>query len=113
MDFEEFVKERLEQAHREEELNISSEEVAWEMMKSRDFQNTKCEHGGPDDTPVFSVPVPGISLSYTNTAAGLENGEMQFTRLVVAYHLYFIVVRTLISYKGRNYRGYSTAKYKS
>ena len=83
LDFEELVKERLEQADLAEKFNISLDEVAWEMMKSRDFQNSKCEHGGPDDTPIFSVPVPRISLAYTNTAVGLENGEMQFSRLVL------------------------------
>ena len=79
-DFEQIAKERLEQADRIEKLNISSEEAAWEMMKSRDFQNTKCEHGGPDDTPIFSVPVPRINPAYINKAVGLENGEMQFSR---------------------------------
>ncbi len=113
MDFEEFAKERLEQADRIEKLNVSSEEIAWEMMKSRDFQNAKCEHGGPDDTPVFSVPVPKISPAYTNTAAGLEDGEMQFTRLELLYHLYFVIMSILTSSEGRNYRYYLTAKSKS
>jgi hypothetical protein len=113
LDFEELAKQRLEHADRTEKLNVTPEEVAWEMMKSRDFQNTKCEHGGPDDTPVFSVPVPRISPAYTNTAVGLENGEMQFTRLVLLYHIRFVIIPRLTLPKERNSRNYLTVRWTS
>ena len=51
-------------------------------MKSKDFQNTKCEHGSPDDTPIFSVPIPGLNSNYVNHNVAIENGEMRFSRSV-------------------------------
>ena len=59
---------------------MAPEEIAWEMMKSRDFQNTKCEHGGPDDAPVFSVGVPRLDTAYTDSTVGIGYGEMSFKR---------------------------------
>lgn len=79
-DFETLVRKRLEQADRNSPLGLSPEELAWEMMKSKDFQNTKCEHGGPDDTPIFSVPIPKLNPSYVNHNVAIENGEMRFSR---------------------------------
>ena len=81
-DFETFTRKRLEQADRKQPLGRSPEELAWEMMKSKDFQNTKCEHGGPDDTPVFSVPIPKLNSAYVDHDVGIDNGEMRFSRLV-------------------------------
>ncbi|KAL8669022.1 MAG: hypothetical protein Q9168_006377, partial [Polycauliona sp. 1 TL-2023] len=65
-DFEALARSRLELANLTSPLPLSPEQVAWEMMKSRDFQNTKCEHGGPDDAPIFSVPIPKLDLAYVN-----------------------------------------------
>ncbi|KAL9058773.1 MAG: hypothetical protein Q9206_001760, partial [Seirophora lacunosa] len=79
-DFEDFARCRLELAHLTSPLPASPEEIAWEMMKSRDFQNTKCEHGGPDDAPMFSVPISKLDLGYANHTVGIEYGEMKFTR---------------------------------
>lgn len=79
-DFEMLVKARLQKADHVAPLNISPEVAAWEMMKSKDFQNTKCEHGGPDDTPIFSVPIFGINPNYVNRDLGIENGGMNFAR---------------------------------
>lgn len=84
-DFKEFVEARFEQAGPNLPLAISPEQAAWEMMKSRDFQNTKCEYGGPHDTPKFHVPIPRIDHAYVNHLAGIENGEMRFTRSVMLY----------------------------
>lgn len=81
-DFEDFARSRLELAHLTSPLPASPDEIAWEMMKSRDFQNTKCEHGGPDDAPMFSVPIPKLDLGYANHTVGIEYGEMQFTKYV-------------------------------
>lgn len=79
-DFEQLVKKRLEQAGFPE-----SDEISWEMMKSSDFQNTKCAHGGPDDTPIFSIRIPRISPASVNPDVRIVNGEMEFTRSVVPY----------------------------
>lgn len=79
-DFEMFVRARLEQADRNTALGVSPEEAAWEMMKSKDFQNTKCEHGGPDDSPIFSVPIPKVNANYVDHSLAIENGEMRFSR---------------------------------
>lgn len=78
--FEKLVRARLEKADQAHSLGISPEEAAWKMMKSKDFQNTKCEHGSPDDTPIFSVPIPGLNSKYVNHSAAIENGEMRFSR---------------------------------
>lgn len=80
-DFEGYARSRLELAHLSSPLPLSPEEIAWDMMKSRDFQNTKCEHGGPDDAPMFSIPIPKLDLAYANHTVGIEYGEMKFTRL--------------------------------
>lgn len=79
-DFESFARSQLEVAHMTSPISMSLDQVAWEMMKSRDFQNTKCEHGGPSDSPVFSVPIPKLDPTYTNLTVGIEYGEMRFAR---------------------------------
>ncbi|KAL9606461.1 MAG: hypothetical protein Q9179_000377 [Wetmoreana sp. 5 TL-2023] len=79
-DFESLARSRLKLAHYTSPLPMAPEQSAWEMMKSRDFQNTKCEHGSPDDAPMFSVPIPKLDSTYTDLTAGIENGEMKFTR---------------------------------
>ncbi|KAF2841345.1 hypothetical protein M501DRAFT_1029446 [Patellaria atrata CBS 101060] len=79
-DFERFVRARLEEANRVMPIGISAEGAAWEMMKSKEFQNTKCEFGGPSDTPLFSITVPHLSTNYLNRTMGIDNGEMRFTR---------------------------------
>lgn len=79
-DFERLVLTRLKQAEM-----IESDVIAWEMMKSGGFQNTKCAHGGPDDTPVFSIQIPRISPAYVNPLMRIRNGQMEFMRLVVWY----------------------------
>lgn len=71
---------RLEQAGVTE-----SGEISWQMMKSSDFQNTKCAHGGPDDTPIFSIRIPQINPAYVDPAVNTLTGDMEFTRLVVPY----------------------------
>jgi hypothetical protein len=55
-------------------------DVAWRMMKSREFQNAKCDFGSPDDTPIFVVPTPGIDGSYESEVAQLFHGGMQFAK---------------------------------
>ena len=79
-DFHAFARMRLEQAHGNNSLGVSPDLLAWEMSKSKDFQNTKCEHGGPDDTPIFSVPIPKINANYVDHSVAIEHGEMKFSR---------------------------------
>ena len=79
-DFEKLVMGRLEQADRANPLGVSPDDIAWEMMKGKDWQNTKCEHGGPNDTPLFSVPIPKLDSSYIDNSVGIENKEMRFSR---------------------------------
>lgn len=110
-DFEDFARCRLELAHLTSPLPASPEEIAWEMMKSRDFQNTKCEHGGPDDAPMFSVPISKLDLGYANHTVGIEYGEMKFTRHVSCNDNHY----TLDSdqFPGKNSKDYSTNKSKN
>lgn len=79
-DFESYARSQLEIAQLSSPLPMPPEEVAWEMMKSRDFQNTKCEHGGPGEAPMFSVPIPKLDPAYANLTVGIEYSEMKFTR---------------------------------
>ncbi|CAO1605257.1 hypothetical protein XANCAGTX0491_008779 [Xanthoria calcicola] len=79
-DFEAYARSRLELAHLTSPLPMSPDQAAWEMMKSRDFQNTKCEHGGPDDQPVFLLPIPKLGPAYVDHTVGIEQGEMKFTK---------------------------------
>lgn len=73
------MKGRLERAYSDVKLQ-TLEEAAREMMKNQDFQNTKCEYGGLDDSPMFSVPIPKLDATLDNSIAGIGNGEMSFTR---------------------------------
>jgi hypothetical protein len=55
--FENRVLERLRAADQVIPIGIDVEDSAWLMMKSREYQNAKCDHGSPDETPIFSVPI--------------------------------------------------------
>lgn len=52
----------------------------FDIVSGRDYQNAKCMHGDPDETPTFSVDIPRLSRSYLNAEAGIEHGEMCFTK---------------------------------
>lgn len=80
--FERLVKDRLRQAGITE-----YDDIAWEMMKSSDFQNTKCAHGGPDDIPIFSIRIPKVDPAYINPVVRIRDGHMDFSRRVVSYPL--------------------------
>ncbi|OCK79537.1 hypothetical protein K432DRAFT_426449 [Lepidopterella palustris CBS 459.81] len=79
-DFEKLVQSRLEQANSITSLPILPEEAAWEMMKSREFQNIKCDYGSPDDTPLFSVRIPRLPSVYSVPEMRIKDGEMTFSR---------------------------------
>jgi hypothetical protein len=78
--FENLALERLRAANMAAPLGIDIEDAAWLMMKSREYQNAKCDHGSPDDTPFFYVPVPSLSNTYSNDAFGISSGGMQFSQ---------------------------------
>jgi hypothetical protein len=78
--FEKLVLEKLQRADAVKPLGVEIEAAAWHMMKSREYQNAKCDHGSPDDTIVFVVPVTDLSTDYVNEAHGISNGGMQFTQ---------------------------------
>jgi hypothetical protein len=81
-EFEKLVVQRLTLAHATNSLPIDPGDAAWEMMKGRDFQSVKCECGAPDDTPLFSIAIPRVSQTYTNSdpEIRIRNGEMTFER---------------------------------
>ncbi|GME49469.1 hypothetical protein W97_02173 [Neofusicoccum parvum] len=81
-DFESLAYERLSTLPHS---TLRSSVAAWEMMKSKEFQNVKCEFGAPTDTPLFSVPVPTHDKAYTNEDARVFNGEMQFAQEDLQY----------------------------
>lgn len=81
-DFERLVMHRLTLAHSTNPLPVDPADAAWEMMKSRDFQAVKCEYGAPDDTPFFSISIPQVPQTYSNSDSEvrIRNGEMTFER---------------------------------
>jgi hypothetical protein len=81
-EFEQLVVQRLTLAHATNPIPIDPGDAAWEMMKSRDFQAVKCEYGAPDDTPLFSIGIPRVPQTYTNSDPDvrIRNGEMTFER---------------------------------
>ncbi|KAF2177496.1 hypothetical protein K469DRAFT_358573 [Zopfia rhizophila CBS 207.26] len=79
-EFEKLVRTRLKEAHAIAPLPIAPEDAAWEMMKCRDFQSVKCEYGSPDDTPLFSIGIPRVPLSYNNPELHIKSGEITFAR---------------------------------
>jgi len=78
--FENLALERLRAADLAIPMGIDVEDAAWLMMKSREYQNAKCDHGSPDDAPFFYVPVPNLANTYSNEAFGISNAGMQFSQ---------------------------------
>ena len=80
LNFIDLIQSRLEAAERVCSLQLSPDRAAYEMVKGAQFQNIKCSHGSPDDTPVFTIPVPGLSRHYRSEECGISNGEILFAR---------------------------------
>lgn len=82
--FENAVRERFDMADRAIPLGFGPKEmddIAWEMAKSKEYQNAKCEYGSSeDDTECFTVAIPKLDRAYTNENAGISCGEMKFRR---------------------------------
>lgn len=79
------MRDLLNQADRVKPLGFNIEDAAWEMMKSREYQNAKCDYGAPDDTEFFSVAIPCLSKRYTNEAFGIFDGELRTRRYVWSF----------------------------
>lgn len=96
--FENAVQARLEMANRTINLGLQEKEldgIAWEMAKSKEYQNAKCEYGSSDDdTEFFTVAVPKIHRGYSNGNAGISNGEMRFRRSVSSLSITCITDRS-------------------
>ncbi|CAG8958336.1 hypothetical protein HYFRA_00000693 [Hymenoscyphus fraxineus] len=82
--FENSVRERFDMANQTIPLPFEPKElddIAWEMGKSKEYQNAKCEHGSSDDdTEYFTVAIPKLDRGYVNENAGIAYGEMKFRR---------------------------------
>jgi hypothetical protein len=82
--FENSARSRLETANRTVPTGFQPKElddIAWEMAKSKEYQNAKCEYGSSDDdTEFFTVTISRFHRSYTNNHAGISYGEMTFRR---------------------------------
>lgn len=76
--FEQMVLERLAVAEGTAGLASEPGDTAWQMTRSSQFQNTKCEYGAPDGSPRFAVPVSLLDPHYANIKAGIRDGEMHF-----------------------------------
>lgn len=72
------------------------DDIAWEMAKSKEYQNAKCGYGSwEDDTEFFTVAIPKLHRDYVNNDAGISYGEMKFRRSVRMpgcnlYHLNYL-----------------------
>jgi hypothetical protein len=82
-DFEKSVQERLGMADRVTPLGIDIDDASWHMMKSKEFQNAKCDYGSMDDTDTFSVAIPNLSKQYGVESLGIINGELRYKRYVL------------------------------
>ena len=76
--FQDRVETKIQEATSMFKLRIDPVESAWQMVKSREYQNAKCDYGSPDMTPVFTVPIPGINPAFSNERFMIANGAMKF-----------------------------------
>lgn len=78
-DFEQLAAIRLSQLLEVVQLGETANALAWEMRKSRDFQDTKCTFGDPDDSVSYvRIPIPGLDKRYINEELRVYDGQMQF-----------------------------------
>ncbi|CAG8976953.1 hypothetical protein HYALB_00008864 [Hymenoscyphus albidus] len=82
--FETTARSRLIKANQILPMGIEDKELddmAWEMAKSKEYQNAKCEYGSSDDdTEFFTVAIPRLPRGYVNESEGINFGEMRFRR---------------------------------
>jgi hypothetical protein len=75
--FERLVESRLQASY----INFS-DNTAWTMMHSSEFQVWKCTfgHAQNDTLPGFPIPIPHIDPSLADIAAGIREGKMMFSQ---------------------------------
>lgn len=81
--FEESVRNRLELANRITPTGLQPKElddIAWQMAKSREYQNAKCEYGSSDDVADYYLAIPKIHRGYVNENVGIKHGDMRLKR---------------------------------
>jgi len=76
--FEDYVAAKLQQATSMFNLRIDPLVTAWSMVRSREYQNAKCDYGSPDMTPIFTVPIPRINPAFSSEQFNIANGTMKF-----------------------------------
>jgi hypothetical protein len=76
--FETLALQRLIFANSTVPFREDPQQIAWRMMKSREFQNAKCDFGSHDDSPIFAVPAPGLDANYNNDQCHIYNGAIHF-----------------------------------
>ncbi|MCJ1354012.1 MAG: hypothetical protein MMC33_003999 [Icmadophila ericetorum] len=80
-DFQTFVTGILERANRTRRLPRPADEIAWEMARSRQFQNLKCEFGAPETNfPTFSIEIPKLGYDYVDRNLGISEGKLRFKK---------------------------------
>lgn len=104
-EFEKFAIDRLHQAEGLPDLGQPAEDIAWtfmkgsaiakypysrfqcpaDLLKGKYYQNMKCEHGSPVETPRFGLPIPNLSDEYTNVTEHIEHGELMVTKYVTKH----------------------------
>ena len=58
------------------------DDIAWQMAKSREYQNAKCEYGSSDDVTDYYLAIPKIHRDYVNENVGIKHGDMRLKRSV-------------------------------
>lgn len=103
--FETAARTRLEKADETLPMGVEEKELddmAWEMAKSKEYQNAKCEYGSSDDdTEFFTVAIPRLPRGYVNEIEGINFGEMRFRRYSFSF---FTPAEKLFSCSFRHFR---------
>jgi hypothetical protein len=77
------VRNRLALSNHSVPMGLSEKElddIAWEMAKSKEYQNAKCEYGADHETEFYTVAIPRLARGYVNETEGVRYGEMKFRR---------------------------------
>ena len=82
IEFQNIIMKRLEKLKNSGKWrpNAKVETIAWDMMKSSDFQDNKCAHGWPDLSLTFSIPIPNLEFTYQSPFLKVARGQMTFER---------------------------------
>ncbi|KAK3065276.1 hypothetical protein LTS18_003150 [Coniosporium uncinatum] len=79
VEFRALAQKRLSQMDPTTALRAPLETISWDLMKSRDYQDSKCMFGDLDnDTGYFFVRIPGLNDAYSNPRLRISRGHMRF-----------------------------------